>query len=165
VPAAQIPKKTWSLAPADESAAHALTQSAGVSIVLARLLLARGVTDADSARRFLEPDLHRDWRAPSALPGLDACADAVAHAVREKLKMAVFGDFDADGITATALLTLGLRELGAEAEPVVPHRLNDGYGLSSSVVERLVQMGAGLVITVDCGISTNPTVRYRRGSR
>jgi single-stranded-DNA-specific exonuclease len=154
VPAAQIPKKTWSLAPADESAAHALTQSAGVSIVLARLLLARGVTDADSARRFLEPDLHRDWRAPSALPGLDACADAVAHAVREKLKMAVFGDFDADGITATALLTLGLRELGAEAEPVVPHRLNDGYGLSSSVVERLVQMGAGLVITVDCGISS-----------
>jgi single-stranded-DNA-specific exonuclease len=148
------PRKRWSAAAVDEAAACSLADAAGVSHVVARILLSRGVSAPEEVRRFLSPDLERDWRDPSTVPGMDAAADATTQAMREGLRVAVFGDFDADGITATAVLTLGLRSLGAEVTPVLPHRFNDGYGLSDSSVARLLAFEPGLVITVDCGIAS-----------
>ncbi len=151
---APAPRKLWTAAAADEAAARSLAASAGLSEVVARILVSRGVADAGTARRFLAPDLSHDWRAPSTVPGMDAAADAVADAVREGLCIAVFGDFDADGVTATAVVALGLRALGAEIVCVLPHRFNDGYGLSDSSVARLLAAAPGLVVTVDCGIAS-----------
>jgi single-stranded-DNA-specific exonuclease len=116
--------------------------------------VARGIADADAAHRFLSPDIERDWRPPASLPGIVECAAEVARAVRDGESIAVFGDFDADGVTATAVLTLGLRSLGAVVTPVLPHRVNDGYGLGDASVARLIEMRPGLVITVDCGIAS-----------
>ncbi|MDO8915880.1 MAG: single-stranded-DNA-specific exonuclease RecJ, partial [Coriobacteriia bacterium] len=118
------------------------------------ILLGRGITDPTQVRRFLHPDLATDWRAPSSIPGMVDAASVVAAAIGEGMRIAVFGDFDADGITATALLTLGLRALGAEVAPLLPHRLNDGYGLGPSSVARLIEDAPGLVVTVDCGIAS-----------
>ncbi len=154
MPAAETPKRRWTFAETDDAQADALAASAGVSRAVARILLARGVEDPDAARRFLQPDIGRDWRAPSTIPGMDECADEVAAAIRDGLHIVVFGDFDADGVTAAALLTLGLRGLDADAAAIVPHRFNEGYGLTEASVERLLAMSPGLVVTVDCGISS-----------
>ncbi len=154
MPDAKTPERRWTFPDADEAGVRALAQLAGVSTVVARLLVTRGVTDAVVARRFLEPDIARDWRSPSSIPGMDACADEVADAVRRGSRIAVFGDFDADGVTATALLTAGLRRLGADVSPVLPHRAKDGYGLGPSSIERLLAESPALVVTVDCGISS-----------
>jgi single-stranded-DNA-specific exonuclease len=148
------PKKRWTTADADDAAVAALSRSAGVSSLVAGILVARGVVDAEAAHRFLSPDIARDWRPPESLPGIVECAAEVARAVRDGESIAVFGDFDADGVTATAVLTLGLRALGATVTPVLPHRVNDGYGLGEASVARLIEMRPGLVITVDCGIAS-----------
>ncbi len=132
---------------------------AGVSPILARLLALRGVGDADAARRFLAPDLERDWSVPSEIPGMDACADALADAVRAGRDIVVFGDFDVDGLTAAAVLARTLGDLGATVRATVPHRFREGYGLSEASVARLVGMRPDLVVTVDCGISSAAEVR------
>jgi single-stranded-DNA-specific exonuclease len=155
---APTPQRRWSATAADEVAVRALAEAAGLSDVVARILVSRGVIEVEQARRFLSPDLDRDWRDPSSVPGMDAAADAVAAAVREGLRIAVFGDFDADGITAAAVVTLGLRRLGAEVVPLLPHRINDGYGLGETSVARLLAAGPDMVVTVDCGISSGPEV-------
>ncbi|HEX9093613.1 MAG TPA: single-stranded-DNA-specific exonuclease RecJ [Coriobacteriia bacterium] len=159
MPPAETPPKTWTLAAADPAAVHALAQASGVSEIVARILVGRGMTGADDVRRFLDPDLERDWRSPSSIPGMDGCADEVAEAVRTGARVCVFGDFDADGVTAAALLTLGLRALGADVTPILPHRFDDGYGLTEQAVGRVLEASPGLVVTVDCGISSGIEVR------
>jgi len=154
MPPEYAPKKCWSLARADDSVVRELAAHAGVSPVVARIMASRGIRDAESARRFLTADLDRDWRSPAEYPGMVECARAVADAVGAGERIVVFGDFDADGVTAAAVLTLGLRTLGADVRAVLPNRLDDGYGLTATVVERLVALAPGLVITVDCGISS-----------
>jgi len=118
------------------------------------MLVLRGVSNAADARNFLAPDLERDWRDPESLPGMPACADAVAAAIRARRPIVVFGDFDVDGLTAAALATRGLASMGATVTAVVPHRFDEGYGLSEAAVKRALALDPGLVITVDCGISS-----------
>jgi single-stranded-DNA-specific exonuclease len=152
------PKRRWSIAPVDEAAARALSGTTGVSAVVARILLERGISDPGDVRRFLHPELATDWRSPSTVPGMTEAAVEVAAAVGAGTRIAVFGDFDADGITATALLALGLRALGADVVGLLPHRVNDGYGLGPSSVARLIAAAPGLVVTVDCGIASGREV-------
>jgi len=143
----------WTLADVDDAAVSGLSQSAGVAPIVARLLAIRGILTPEDAHRFLTPDLTRDWRDPDTLPGMPQCADAVADAVRAGRRIVVFGDFDVDGLTAAAVASRGLAALGAAVEAAVPHRFEEGYGLSAAAVERLLTMRPELVITVDCGIS------------
>jgi single-stranded-DNA-specific exonuclease len=135
-----------------------------VDPVVARLLVLRGVVSPDEVHRFLTPDLTRDWRDPETLPGMPDCADAVAEAVRADRSIVVFGDFDVDGLTAAALATRGLIALGGRATAVVPHRFDEGYGLSEPAVERILGLRPELVITVDCGISGGPEVALLRAA-
>jgi single-stranded-DNA-specific exonuclease len=135
-----------------------LVRDPGLSPVLARLLASRGVVDGDAARRFLSPDLERDWASPTHIPGMDDAATQVADAVRSGGRIVVFGDFDVDGLSAAAVACRGLVALGADAIATVPHRFREGYGLSDASVERLLQMGPSLVVTVDCGISARAEV-------
>lgn len=162
VPDSRPPSEPWTVTPADEDAIRVLAGSTGVSDVLARILLSRGVSDREAVRRFLTPDLARDWGDPEALPGMPECADAVADAVRSRRRIVVFGDFDVDGLTAAALCVRGLSALGADVSAVVPHRFREGYGLSPAAVERILGLSPGLVVTVDCGISAAAEVKMLR---
>jgi single-stranded-DNA-specific exonuclease len=152
------------VATADEAVVSALAASAGVAPIVARVLVLRGVTTPEDARRFLTPDLTRDWRDPEALPGMPECADAVAEAVRARRRIVVFGDFDVDGLTAAAVACRGLAALGATVTATVPHRFEEGYGLSAAAVSRLVRMEPELVITVDCGISSADEIGLLRAA-
>jgi single-stranded-DNA-specific exonuclease len=129
-----------------------LAAATGLEPVVARVLALRGVSTEAEARRFLTPDLVRDWRDPESLPGMPACADAVAAALRARRSMVVFGDFDVDGLTAAALTQRGFTALGGRVSAVVPHRFEEGYGLSATAVERVLALRPDLVVTVDCGI-------------
>jgi single-stranded-DNA-specific exonuclease len=141
------------VAPADDAVVASLSASAGLDGIVARALVLRGITTPEAARLFLTPDLTRDWRDPETLPGMPACADVVAAAVRAGRRILVFGDFDADGLTAAALACRGLATLGAEVTATVPHRFDEGYGLSEAAVDRVLGLAPDLVVTVDCGIS------------
>lgn len=138
---------------------RALVDATGLSETTARVLVVRGLTDPDRVAEFCRPDLERDWRDPESLPGMGGCADAVADAVRAGRRIVVFGDFDVDGLTAAALATRGLAGLGADTVAVVPHRFDEGYGLSDRAVERVLRLEPDLVLTVDCGISAALEVR------
>lgn len=148
------PQQSWSLAPVDESLVGELAHATGLSATASAILVARGVRTAEEARLFLRPSLQRDWHDPSAIPGMDEAAAAVAEAVRAGRSILVFGDFDLDGVSAAAVATRGLRALGGQVAAMVPRRFGEGYGLSEAAIERALAHRPDLVVTVDCGISS-----------
>jgi len=148
----------WSLAPADPATVDRLAESTGLSQTTARVLVARGIDTPEGVERFFAPDLERDWQSPSLIPGLDDGAQRVAAAVRAGEHIVVFGDFDLDGVSSSAVTARGLALMGAKVSAIVPHRFNEGYGLSAAAIERLMTLAPDLVVTVDCGISSQPEV-------
>ncbi|MDR2716068.1 MAG: single-stranded-DNA-specific exonuclease RecJ, partial [Coriobacteriaceae bacterium] len=108
------------------------------------------------------PSLERDWLDPYLIPGLAGVADALQEAVKAGRHIVVFGDFDLDGVSATAVLTYGLRALGAQATPFVPLRIEEGYGLTEAAIGRLLELKPDFVVTVDCGIASKHEVALIR---
>jgi single-stranded-DNA-specific exonuclease len=145
--------KRWRIQPHDADRIATLERQAGIPAVVAQLLLARGLSTGDAAREFLAARLSQ-LRDPELLPGLSEAADRVVAAVRAGRKIVIYGDYDADGMTATAILLSALRLVGAEVGFFVPNRLHDGYGLNHDALRQLAEDGASLVVTVDCGIAS-----------
>lgn len=140
----------WRISGVDLRAARRLAGELGVSRVLAEVLVRRGIADAEVARGFLDPDfLVCD---PFRLRGMDEARRRVDKALQRDELIVVHGDYDADGVTATHVLSTALRELGATVSTRLPNRFRDGYGLSVLAVEEAAAAGACLLITVDCGI-------------
>jgi single-stranded-DNA-specific exonuclease len=128
--------------------------------LVGRLLALRGVTEDAAARAFIAPpDGAPD---PYALPDLEVAVERLLRAVRAGERVAVYGDFDVDGVTATAQLTQALASLGADPVPYVPDRFAEGYGLNVGAVERLHAQGATLLVTADCGTSSVEEVARAR---
>ena len=126
---------------------------------LRAIVTRRGVTNDDEFRRFAAPVL-ADLHDPAGIHGMAAACERIERAVRDGETILIYGDYDVDGVTSIVLLQTVLRTLGADAAHVVPHRLVDGYGLKTEVLERvLVQRAVRLVITVDCGITSVDPVR------
>ncbi len=143
----------WLLSPRDAERVAALSRAAGVSPLLAGLLLRRGVTDAGQARAFLLPDAS-GLHDPSLLLGAAAAADLLVSTARRGKRVVVFGDYDVDGVTAVAQLRAALFRVGADAVAFIPHRLRDGYGLKPDTVRRvLAEHDPATIVTVDCGIT------------
>jgi len=130
----------------------------GISEITAGLLVNRGITDLKSAKAFLNPDLNQ-LHDPFLLKDMDKAAARVRQAVLSGEKIVVYGDYDADGITSSAVLFLYLKSLGAEADVYIPSRQEEGYGLHIESLQTVLDQGASLVITVDCGISAVEEVR------
>lgn len=151
----------WRIKKPDPAAAAALARELALGRHAARLLTARGYAAPEAARAFLDPRLE-SLPDPFLLPGVEQAVRLAIGALRQDLPIVIHGDYDADGLTATALLMDFFTRLGARVTPYVPHRLQDGYGLSPEVVTRLAQQGAKLLITVDCGISDHEAVRQAK---
>ena len=119
----------------------------------------RGLAGKD-VESFLDPSLKRLVNA-AQIPGLSAAADVIMPFVRDGRRIVVFGDYDCDGVCASAILVMALRRIGADVEMFVPDRFSEGYGLTVASVERMAieHPGVELVITVDCGITSAAEVK------
>jgi len=129
-------------------------RGADASTLLHRLLAARGLTDGDVVRRFCEPRL-TDLHDPGLMAGIDTAARRLVDAVRQGQRIVIYGDYDVDGITATAILfhTIRTADPAARVGYYVPHRLEEGYGLNAEALRQFRSDGADVVVSVDCGIS------------
>ncbi len=147
----------WCVRPTDKAKAERLAQELNLSQTTASLLVARGYTEPEDAYRFLNPSL-RDLADPSLLPDIEPAVRRLAQAVERKEPVLVYGDYDADGVTSTALWLTTLRKLGVPAEPYVPHREREGYDLHPNAIEAAQGIGARLVLTCDCGVRAHDAV-------
>ncbi|MCL2149961.1 MAG: single-stranded-DNA-specific exonuclease RecJ [Dehalococcoidia bacterium] len=145
----------WQLKPT-VPADHLLNQP-DLPPLIRQLLYNRGITDPSQADVFLTADrrLLHDGRL---LPDMDKALPRIYQAILKGERLAVYGDFDVDGLSATALLVKGLSALGACVEPYIPHRLQEGHGLNSNALNELKDRGVSLVITADCGITGNEQI-------
>ena len=150
----------WTIRPCPHRQASALAAALGLSEITASVLVRRGYGDPDEARAFLagEQPLHD----PFLLGDMSVAVEHIRAAVAAGKRICVHGDYDVDGICATVLAVLVLRELGADVEWHLPSRFDEGYGVSGQTLERLANEGCGLVLTVDCGITAVDEVRRAR---
>jgi single-stranded-DNA-specific exonuclease len=154
----------WSLvAPADPAATATLADALRIPTPLAALLVQRGFTAPEVARAFLRPELER-LSDPSAWAGMRVAVELIVAAVRAGRGILVHGDYDVDGQCAAAMLTRILREAGASVHAFVPHRLRDGYDFGPAGLAEAQRVGAGLIITCDCGITAGPAVAAARAA-
>lgn len=143
-----MPKRRWLIQPA--APPHFQAQFPEFSPLVAQIFFARGLATRADALRFVgDGDALAD---PFLLTGMSAAVERIRRALRDGEAIAVYGDFDADGVCATALLTQVLKKLGAKALPYIPHRVHEGYGLNRDALQDLKNKGARVVVTVDCGI-------------
>ena len=120
--------------------------------LIQNILAARGITGDIAVARFLHPSIKEYMPDPSGLKDMDNATNIIADAVYAGKKIAIYGDYDVDGITATAVFIKYLREIGVDVSWHLPTREGEGYGLNTAAVEQIAQSGVGLMITVDCGI-------------
>ena len=140
----------WNVAQPDAAAVNALA-GCGYAPLTAMVLAARGITDRSSAQRYL--DCNCPLEDPFSMKDMALAAGRVGLAMARGEKIAVFGDYDVDGITATCLLTDFLRRHGADVVSYIPGRLEEGYGLNAIALRQLQKEGVRLIVTVDCGIT------------
>ncbi len=143
----------FSIREADPAVVARLQHDLGLPRFIAATLVGRGITTVRAAKRFLAPSLDRDWQNPYDIPGLAEVADGLMAAIEAKKRIVVFGDFDLDGISATTVLTRGLRALGACAFPFIPRRFEEGYGITAAAFARARELAPDVIVTVDCGIA------------
>lgn len=148
--------------PVDTAAVDHIASTFELPRFIAATLAARGLVDDESIERFLNPSLERDWRDPYAIEGMERLIEELAAVMKAQKRILVFGDFDLDGISATTIMTRGLRTLGAEVVPFIPLRFEEGYGLSEKAIERVLTYEPDLVITVDNGIAAKHEVEHLR---
>ncbi|HEX7070784.1 MAG TPA: DHH family phosphoesterase, partial [Rhodothermales bacterium] len=128
---------------------------------LARLLVLRGISTLEEARLFFRGSLS-DLHDPFLMAGMEAAASRVAQAIQSREPVLVFGDYDVDGVTSTALMVSFLREMEVPVSYHVPDRIEEGYGLNRGAIDRAVERGARLLISLDCGITAHDEAAYAR---
>jgi len=152
----------WTHTPFPATEVEALSKRAGVSRVLAELLLRAGLRDPDAASAFLQPAL-AGLNDPFLLRNLEAAASRLRQAIARREQVVVLGDYDVDGVSSTALLVMVLRRFGLNPRFVVPRRSEDGYGLSRSAIDRALELGKPhLFIALDCGTNSHAEAAYLR---
>jgi single-stranded-DNA-specific exonuclease len=144
-----MPPKRWSIAP--EAPSSLLREYQNIHPIVAQVLYNRGLQDPQAAYAFLyTKTMSND--SPFLMKGMNTAVQRIRRAIKTQELVIVYGDFDADGVTSTALLVTVLRALKINVRPYIPHRVDEGYGLNSQALRKLADDGAKLVITVDCGI-------------
>jgi single-stranded-DNA-specific exonuclease len=146
--------KRWVIASSEPALSEALARELHLALPLAQVLVNRGFRDADRASQFLNPQL-RQLGDPFELPGMDRAVDRIHRAIENKERIVIYGDYDVDGVTSSALLQLVLRAAGATVTNFLPHRMDEGYGLTEDGIARcLKEHRPQLLLAVDCGTSS-----------
>lgn len=155
--------KRWIVRDFDHASAAELAAALGLSPIVAGLLVTRGHQDLDSARAFLKPSLDQ-LHDPLLMRGMSDAVQRLLHAIDHHEPVLIYGDYDVDGTTGTAVLLRALRMLGATAGYHVPHRFTEGYGIQQAGLEKAVSDGYKLVVSVDCGIRAHEPLHWARAN-
>lgn len=157
-PPQQLPNQRWQIADSQTLLAAQLAQATGLSPILGQVLLNRGVETSQQAQVYLYPETQAMPAPLEEFADLAISVEMLKDAIANGDKIAICGDYDADGMTSTALLLRALRHLGANVDYAIPSRMKDGYGINKRIVEELAEEGFGLILTVDNGISAHEAV-------
>ncbi|WP_168566477.1 single-stranded-DNA-specific exonuclease RecJ [Crateriforma spongiae] len=146
-------KRAWRVVPHDSARVQRLANSARLPAVVAQLMVSRGIYDGDAAKQFLDTRLS-GLRDPDGLPGIAEATERIMRSVKNDEPIVVYGDYDADGMTGTAILVNCLNLIGARVSYHIPNRLEDGYGLNADAIRKLADRGKRLIVSVDCGVTS-----------
>ncbi|MDO4563522.1 MAG: single-stranded-DNA-specific exonuclease RecJ [Clostridia bacterium] len=156
-----IASKEWSFLDrdTDENQVYAYSTLFGITPLVARVMINRGINTADAAKRFLDKSTG-DLHPPHLLQGVEKAVERIKRAISEGEHIVIYGDYDVDGITSTALMVRFLRSCGANTSAYIPDRQDEGYGLNKGAIDRIKSRGAKLIVTVDTGITASDEVSY-----
>jgi single-stranded-DNA-specific exonuclease len=141
--------------------AQAIAQRTGISEILARILAGRGV-GIEAAAEYLNPTIRGLMPDPSSMADMDRLAERLVRAITDNEKVALFGDYDVDGACATALMSRYLRHFGLSPEVYIPDRIFEGYGPNIAAIDKLIDSGASLIVTLDCGTVSDAPIAHAR---
>src|SRR3989338_8371535 len=150
-------EKIWQIKTIDPQINKNLSPQISLDPLIAHLLINRGLNNKENVDNFLNCSLNALYD-PFLLKDMDKAVKRINLAINKKEKIMVYGDYDVDGLSATAILILALKELGAEPLHYIPNRLEEGYGLNHQAVNKAHKQGVNLLITVDCGINSKEEV-------
>lgn len=150
----------WIIA-APHAAQQELAAKLRISPLAAQVLCNRGLVDFEQAKAFFDPKLN-DLLPPGDLAGTEKAADLLLEAAKQGRKIVIYGDYDVDGITGTAILWRALRMAKADVDYYIPHRLEEGYGINEQAIRQIAEGGAGILVTVDCGITACDELQVAR---
>ncbi|NEP13887.1 MAG: single-stranded-DNA-specific exonuclease RecJ [Symploca sp. SIO1A3] len=153
-----MPNQRWQISPVQTELVHQLSQATGLSPLLAQVLINRGIETPEQAKVYLNPESELMPPPMDEFPDLAISVDMLTEAIAEQTKIAICGDYDADGMTSTALLLRALRWFDADVDYAIPSRMKDGYGINRRIVEEFAAEGVGLILTVDNGISAHEAI-------
>ena len=151
--------KKWQIYETDEEKIEELKEKYKLNDLLATILVNRGIDNEEKIRLFLEPT-RQDFYNPFLMKDMEIAVERIVKAIENQEKVIIYGDYDVDGITSTTVLKKFLKDLGLEVSYYIPNRLNEGYGLNNTAIEKIVNEGYSLMITVDCGISAIEEIDY-----
>ncbi|WP_052487218.1 single-stranded-DNA-specific exonuclease RecJ [Gordoniibacillus kamchatkensis] len=154
-------KARWLVGEADEAAAEAICAALGVGPLIARLLVQRGIGSPEAATLFLQGGKD-DFHDPYLLDGMQPAVERIRKALDSGEKIRIYGDYDADGVSSTSLMVHLMKQLGANFDTYIPHRVREGYGLNDAAADHAKSSGVSLIVTVDTGISAVEQVAYIR---
>lgn len=153
--------KKWEYTQVDEEKVAEVSNKYGVSEIIAKILINRGILLEDTIDKFLHPKLE-NLNDPFLLNDMEIAVNRIIEAHKNKEKITIYGDYDVDGITSIATLSKFLTELGVENDYYLPNRLEEGYGLNNNALEKIASRGTKLLITVDCGISAYEEIEFAK---
>lgn len=157
-----LPNQRWQIYPSQAQQAEALAKEIGLSPLLAQVLINRGIESVEASQAFLDPETEILPQPMEDFPDLAASVQLLYETISQGQKIAICGDYDADGMTSTALLLRSLKTLGANVDYAIPSRMREGYGINERIVEEFHQEGVTLILTVDNGIAAyHPIARAR----
>jgi single-stranded-DNA-specific exonuclease len=153
--------KRWEITPANPRVEEKLAAALQIRPLAARLLANRGLTTIEAAQEFLTPSLQR-LHDPFLMRGMSEAVDRLCRSLQSQESIVIYGDYDVDGITATAVLSWFFRDLGVAVPYYLPHRMREGYGLNAEAIRKLADQHTRVLITVDCGITGYEEVQLAR---
>ncbi len=145
-------EKKWQIKTDDAAQVKKLAAEVGIDELTAKVLIHRGIIDADAANKFLNADTAQEFYDPFLMRGMEDAVDRIILAIEGEEKICVYGDYDVDGMSGVSLLTRALKNFGANVEFYIPER-TEGYGINVPALKKIISGGASLLISVDCGIS------------
>lgn len=151
--------KKWQIYETDENKINEIQEKYQVNKLLATILVNRNITQEEEIRLFLEPT-RNDFHDPFLITDMEKAVQRIMQAIKNQEKVTIYGDYDVDGITSITVLKSFLQDRGLEVESYIPNRLEEGYGLNKEAIDKIVEKGCQLMITVDCGISAVEEITY-----